>query len=538
MMRGMKGILTIITLALLTVGYTRLYAQHKCGTFEKHLHRLSYEPDYKKKFEEYQRQEFSPLIPAAVNDTTIVIPVVVHVIYQSPEQNVSDEQIQSQIDVLNEDFSGNNASSLNIPTVWKTLLTDSKIRFQLAARDPLGNRSNGVKRVSTAITEFSLFDPAIFFDSLGGSTAWPNTQYLNIWVCKIEGNALGFAAYPGTNASEDGVVINSNAFGRKGTVQSPYDYGRTCTHEVGHWLVLNHIWGDDNENCNGRDFPINQQAIDDTPNQAGSTFRCKTFPALDACSPTEPGFMYMNYMDYTDDKCMMFFTPGQIIRMRNTLNGPRSILQSSAGAVLPSAYTHDVSIDSVLNPVRLATERCLRPIIRFKNNGTDTVYGAYLEFGMYGGLQKKAQITKTIPPGASVLDTLPEIGTAEGFQVMEFRLLDNDDQVVNNYRGSGFMVDGSSVADCRDLQVLEIYPNPVLGDVPFTVKCLFEETQESVVRIFDSAGKLMFEKSYPVNSGDEITLQLQGCAAGVYFVQVAGDKYTAAKRLLYLPVEK
>ena len=538
MMRGMKGILTIITLALLIAGNARLHAQNKCGTFEKHLHRLSCDPDYKKKFEEFQRQDFSTIAPEMVNDTTIVIPVVVHVIYQTPEQNVSDEQVQSQIDVLNEDFSGNNASSMNIPPVWTPLLTDSKIRFQLAARDPLGNRSNGVKRVSTAITEFSLFDPAIFFDSLGGSTAWPNTQYLNIWVCKIEGNALGFAAYPGTNASEDGVVINYSAFGRKGTVQAPYDYGRTCTHEVGHWLVLNHIWGDDNENCNGRDFPINQQAIDDTPNQAGSTFRCKSFPALDACSPTVPGIMYMNYMDYTDDKCMMFFTPGQIIRMRNTLNGPRSLLQSSVAAVLPSPYIHDLSIDSVLNPVRVAGERCLKPVIRLKNNGADTVYATSVEYGLYGGLRKKTIVSEVIAPGSSVLDTLAEIGTAEGSQVMEFRLPDNDDQLVNNYRSSGFKVDGSSVADCSNLMQLEIYPNPVLGNAPFTVKCLFEETQESVVRIFDSAGKLMFEKSYPVNSGDEITLQLQGCAAGVYFVQVAGEKYTAAKRLLYLPVEK
>jgi hypothetical protein len=243
-------------------------------------------------------------------------------------------------------------------------------------------------------------------------------------------------------------------------------------------------------------------------------------------------------MDYTDDKCMMFFTPGQIIRMRNTLNGPRSILQSSTGAILPSFYAYDLSIDSVLSPVRLAGERCLQPVIRLKNNGADTVYATSVEYGLYGGLRKKAVVTAVIAPGSYILDTLAEIGTAEGNQVMEFRLLDNDDQIVNNYRSSGFMVNGSSVSDCRDLKQLEIYPNPVLGNTPFTVKCLFEETQESAVRIFDSAGKLMFEKSYPVNSGDEITLQLQGCAAGVYFVQVAGNKYTAASRLLYLPVEK
>jgi hypothetical protein len=269
------GILLFVCFSLIT---SHLTAQTRCLTHEVHQKKMEMDALYRKHFElENNRILNNGIIATSMLDTTITIPVVIHVLFNSAEQNISDEEIQSQIDILNEDFAANNASSLDVPTDWINLITDSKIRFKLAQRDPAGNNSNGIIRVSSTILEYQIFDPAIYSTSLGGSDAWPRSKYLNIWVCKLEGNALGYANFPGSSANQDGVVINYKAFGRNGIAKAPYNFGRTCTHEIGHWLILSHIWGDDNNDCSVSDFPITQQGIDDTPNQEGPTFRCQTF---------------------------------------------------------------------------------------------------------------------------------------------------------------------------------------------------------------------------------------------------------------------
>ena len=104
--------------------------------------------------------------------------------------------------------------------------------------------------------------------------------------------------------------------GTPGTIAN-YNLGRTATHEIGHWLNLRHIWGD--QTC-GNDF------VTDTPTQASSNFSCPNFPKLsNNCSGNPPnGDMFMNYMDYVDDDSMFMFTPGQVARMRTTLDGPRN----------------------------------------------------------------------------------------------------------------------------------------------------------------------------------------------------------------------
>ena len=113
------------------------------------------------------------------------------------------------------------------------------------------------------------------------------------------------------------MVILHSAFGTTGTAAAPFDLGRTATHEIGHWLNLRHIWGDDGTGCSGDDF------VADTPNAGGPNFGAPTFPHV-SCNNGPNGDLFMNYMDYVDDVAMFMFTAGQVDRMQAALDGPRS----------------------------------------------------------------------------------------------------------------------------------------------------------------------------------------------------------------------
>lgn len=256
-------------------------------------------------------------------EAVITIPVVVHVIYNTAAQNISLAQIQSQIDRLNKDFSNTNSDKLLSTHPFFSITGNPNVEFCLAGIDPDGRTTNGITRTSTSVTEFSDNDN-IKFTSSGGFDAWDARQYLNIWVGKLGGDLLGYAQFPSdllTNASTDGVVIGYRNFGTIG-VDAPYDLGRTATHEIGHWLNLEHIWGDDND-CTGTD------KVSDTPNQETETAGCPTGVKTDACATTAPGIMYENYMDYTDDACMVMFTKGQVTRMNAVFNITRSAIKIS-----------------------------------------------------------------------------------------------------------------------------------------------------------------------------------------------------------------
>jgi hypothetical protein len=261
------------------------------------------------------------------------IPVVVHVVWNTDAQNISEEQVRSQIEVLNQDYRMTNPGVSQIPDIWKPLAADARIEFFLADRDPGGNATTGITRTKTETTIFLALDDYMKFTETGGIDAWPTDRYLNIWVVpRIRGasyspNVLGYAQFPGIDEAIDGVVIRHDCFGTTGTAAANprFNGGRTATHEVGHWLNLYHIWGDDGTGCGGTD------EVDDTPNAGGSNAGCPQFPKL-SCASGSNGEMFMNYMDYVDDACMHLFTAGQVQRMQATLDGPRSNLVQQQGA--------------------------------------------------------------------------------------------------------------------------------------------------------------------------------------------------------------
>ena len=283
----------------------------------------------------------------------IRIPIVVHVVWNTAAQNVSDAQINSQIVVLNADYRRLNADSGLVPAAFAGVAADPRIEFQLAVRDPSCAATTGITRTNTATTGFTFGTRNnVKSAATGGANPWPSDRYLNLWVANFTDGLLGVATFPGEPAATDGVIINYTAFGNTGTAAAPYNLGRTATHEIGHWLNLLHIWGDDQslaDTCSGSD------EVADTPNQAVQRFGCPGFPAV-SCGNGPNGDMFMNYMDYTDDACMFMFTAGQVARMDATLNTARTGILASdglvppAGAPTPDLWSKDNADDTGVEP--------------------------------------------------------------------------------------------------------------------------------------------------------------------------------------------
>jgi hypothetical protein len=323
----MKKVLLVLGLITgISASYT---AQRVCGSMEYLEYQIQNDAKRLEKMERIERhtENFTDHPAQRSVNGVINIPVVVHVVYNTASENISDAQIQSQLNVLNADFRRLNSDASN---VWSQA-QDSQIEFCLASVDQSGNATTGITRTSTSMTSFGTNDQ-MKFNSSGGKDAWNSSKYMNIWVCDISGGILGYAQFPGGSASTDGVVIDYQYFGTIGTASAPFDLGRTATHEVGHWLNLRHIWGDGG--CTVDDF------ISDTPSSDAANYGCAIGHV--SCGTTD---MVQNYMDYSDDACMNLFTAGQNVRMRalfDTAGARASLLTSAAcGSAPPTATCSD-----------------------------------------------------------------------------------------------------------------------------------------------------------------------------------------------------
>ena len=292
----------------------------------------------------------------------IEIPVVVHVITDSDlrtlggvnNSNISDAQIRAQIRILNEDFSNaTNTRGFNLNGI------DTKLRFKLATTDPDQKPTSGIVRVRTTRTGFVPFNDGIALAQLSG---WSSERYLNIWVCRFNGQSiLGVGQYPvGTNiqgletetgdAITDGVLVDFRYFGQSADIRSRlYKYGRTTTHEIGHWLGLLHTWGD--EFC-GDDYCADTPTCEDSNNTSDTTCR-------DVFSTCRAGIrtrnMTENYMDYTPDRCMNRFTADQTDRIWKVLDlSPRRSRLIKYLRNLNIPKTDGLTIDLSSNPVTAA----------------------------------------------------------------------------------------------------------------------------------------------------------------------------------------
>lgn len=303
-----KRLLSIgLTLCLATSMYAQNFNQRVCPAQEIYdkQNQVAKTAEQRQMIEEKTRQFIENQKKGNVKARTgvLTIPIIVHVLYRTAQENISDAQIQSQIDVLNEDFRKLNSDASNTPSEFTAV--DTEIQFEL----------NYITRKSTTKTSWGTND-AMKKSSQGGVDPVDPANNLNMWICNIGGGILGYAQFPGGSASTDGVVfspqycgsIDKQGPGETFYLDAPFNKGRTATHEIGHYLNLRHIWGDGG--CSVDDF------VSDTPLAAAPNYGCPSYPSK-SCS-SNGGYssdMFMNYMDYVDDACMYMFSAGQKARM-------------------------------------------------------------------------------------------------------------------------------------------------------------------------------------------------------------------------------
>jgi hypothetical protein len=402
---------------------------HRCGTQyvadelnKKHPQLKKERESNRKRITEQMLQNIQTLARTNLNYT---IPVVVHIVTQNPSA-ITNAQVQSQIDVLNADYQGKNADSTRIPAAFKSSFGKSNIQFCLAKRDPNGEPTNGIVRIQSATqSEPGLEDP-IKFTCKGGSNAWDPTKYLNIWVCDISGDFLGYSFSPSDPLeiiplNERGFVNNYKHFGKGGTAEAPFNLGRTATHEIGHFFDLIHIWGPNN--CDGGQNCGDSDEVGDTPNQEGCNFGAPSANQVitDDCTTSAPGIMWMNYMDYVDDLAMVMYTPQQYNRIQAAILATPWLLQmiNSDGCNSPVLLNRDIRVDGLNDQAANACQpanagpifncsNTFRPTLKITNVGNQTIQSLKIEarFGngnpvitnWTGSLASQGQTTISLTP--------------------------------------------------------------------------------------------------------------------------------------------
>jgi hypothetical protein len=318
----------------------------RCNTTEKFQELLLQDPSAaqvkEKTFRDAQNYSDANRSNKSGSRALLVVPVVVHIMHTGEAigvgKNLSEAQILSQIDVLNEDYQFRNADTASIPAVFRPVAGNVGFEFRMATVDPDGNATNGIDRVNMGVG-------ATWSDNWKDQTSWDNDNYLNLWVADIGGSLLGYATFPNSGpATEDGVALHYKYFGRDplNPVNSNFDLGRTATHEIGHYFGLEHTFqgacgGNTAANCsNGGD------GICDTPPTAGENYGCSS-ATQNTCTetPVNQRDMWMNYMDYSDDRCMYMFTQGQVDVMRGILNTSRATLLSSPASQSQNFFSYN-----------------------------------------------------------------------------------------------------------------------------------------------------------------------------------------------------
>ncbi len=394
---------------LLVLGYLLpAQAQERCGTmpYMATPQQARFEQWVQEKTQEERARTEQQLVDGPVYQ----IPVVVHVVHLGEPvgegRNISLEQIEDQMRILNEDFRRQNPDTVDTQPLFRPVAADVRVEFVLARQDPDGLPTNGVVRVLGSQESYSISDGA----ELGALTQWNPENYFNIWVTRISGGKLGYAQLPisnllpglesaSFNSLTDGIVVDYLSFGSVGSLRDRYNGGRTATHEVGHYLGLRHVWGDGD--CDADDF------VEDTPPQENSYSFCPIGEAFSCDSPD----MYDNYMDLTDDACMNIFTEGQAVRMRIVLeNSPRrASLLVSPGLMAPRPILDDATISRIISPQSSECSPAVAPEINLLNTGSNLIESVTVAFRVGRELVEETTFEINLPSGAAQNVTFPTL---------------------------------------------------------------------------------------------------------------------------------
>ena len=345
---GLLKKLGLFLLMLPLCSISSLAQSKKCLTDVIHLQKMESDPQYRR-----QRELVEQKIQRYIQNNKsreagmVTIPLVFHVIHNGDpvgtNENLSDARLNSQLAQINADFGRTNTDAGNTPAAFLGVAANTMIQFCLATVDPNGQATTGIVRtdINTLpnVNDNDCWTPTYLDNNVVIPLAWNTANYLNIFVVeRIQGldqnnncvndGTLGYAQLPGGDPSTD---VSVNLSSTIGSIANPnpnggaVGLGRTVTHEIGHWLNLPHIWGD-NGGCGDDD------GVADTPLQNVSSMGCSTFPQFDVCTPAGNGIMFMNYMDYSDDACMNMYTQGQAARMMAAINTSRpGLLNSQCG---------------------------------------------------------------------------------------------------------------------------------------------------------------------------------------------------------------
>lgn len=340
--------LTLSVLLLSTSIFAQTVPERRCGTMEHMEYLKQQNPLLEQQLKNYNEGLTEWMVnnpqgsAESRNGAVRTIPLVFHILYNTDIENISDEQIMSQLKAVNEDFSRTNADASSTPAAFQSVAGNPNIQFCLAQRDPSGKPTNGIVRVKTTKTGFTTKDDAKS-KATGGDDSWDVTKYYNIWIVNFtDKSLLGYGEFPtGTASKTFGYVGTYKYTGTTSNVKPPYNKGRTTTHEMGHTFNLRHIWGDDDA-CSGSD------QCADTPNQGKANYGKPVYPLKDACTTANPGVMFMNYMDYTDDDVMNMFSVNQVARMDAVVNNApyKSLLTSDGCQPVGGGSVASVAITS------------------------------------------------------------------------------------------------------------------------------------------------------------------------------------------------
>lgn len=385
---------------------------------EHHNSLVARNPDYAEQRNAYEAslQQFIAANGAMLESSEAVItcPVVFHCVYGSAAQNITLNQVLSQLQVMNEDFSRTNADA---NTHWSAA-ANTTIQFCLAQQTPTGQATTGLetRQYGTSTTSWSTNDYVKHYAN-GGLDAWDPTRYFNIWVCNLSGGLLGYGEFPTSSVSNTfGAVIDYTCFGSNYTsygtfsgIQAPFDRGRTVTHEFSHCFDLYHIWADDNGSCSYSDYCA------DTPNQGDATSGCYTFPHTDNCTTTGNGIMFENYLDYSDDVCLNLFTNNQKTRMLAVLNSaPYNALQTSNGCQSPNPTVNDAAISAIVTPNGTICGTTFVPVVTLKNWGSATLTTCTIRYRVDANTLQTYSWSGSLGTGLTTSVTLPSVTTTSG----------------------------------------------------------------------------------------------------------------------------
>ncbi len=391
--------------------------------------------------------------------TTYTVPVVIHIIHDGDavntigshaSENISDAQAASQITVLNQDFR-KIVGSPGFGTTGYNRGVDCLINFVLAKQDPYGVLTTGIERINMGKTSWNETE----IDALvKPETQWDPTKYLNIWIVKFSTNLLGYAQFPsnsnlvglessGGDAATDGVVVNYNAFGTfveddsSFELNPKYNKGRTATHEIGHFLGLRHIWGDD-DSCTGNDTSSGDY-VSDTPDSNIENYGC---PTISHCTGND---MVENYMDYTDDDCMNTFTAGQKSRMIAVMSTSPRRKELAISKVATPGFS--VNLDAALKNIFINTSDCnasFSPSINIENKGNTAINTVTLTYTIDNKDPNTYVWNGNLAQNTAGLITIPEITTSTGTHVFSVAIttLNNatDLNVLNDTRTNSFYI--------------------------------------------------------------------------------------------------